>query len=255
MSTPLMTIAVLTFNGETLLDACLQSILRQWMPVPSEVLVIDNGSQQPVSLPPDGRLRLVRFETNRMNIGGTNACYAHAKAPWVLFVANDVRLHQGCIEQLWAHRSPKQVVQPVLIDGQGEIDNAGLRWHWPGYGSRIRTLDGTVPDAVANTCHLMPTSLWERVGGFDEGLGISHEDIDFCLRARRLGYRSGVVGSAVATHLMGQTIGRTISGHLSPYYHRARLKVIERHYRGWDRWSRLAAIQGLDWLSAHRPRR
>jgi GT2 family glycosyltransferase len=30
--------------------------------------------------------------------------------------------------------------------------------------------------------------VWERMGGFDESLGVAFNDVDFCLRAREKGY-------------------------------------------------------------------
>ena len=68
----------------------------------------------------------------------------------------------------------------------------------------------------------------------------------------------GAVLSAAAVHLMGQTTAKIVKN-LSPYYHRARVRVIRRHYRGVNRWSRLAAVGVLDAcvgriLRSNRPR-
>lgn len=249
---PTLSIAVLTYQGEALLPDCLQSILKQEMPTDWELLVVDNGSttHTPRLLLPHSRV--VRLERNIGNIGGMNACFAHAEGDWVLFVANDVRLHPNCVARLWEKRC--NLLQPVLYQPDGQVDNAGLNWNWPGYGARRRRVCGMpafvkVPSFAA-TCFLLQRSVWKELGGFDAGLGLSHEDIDFALRLEASGYGNFVNMEACATHLMGQTIGRVTVGPLSPRYHTARLRVIRKHYRGLNRASRVAAVQVLDGLSA-----
>lgn len=255
-----LTIAVLTYEGEHLLPECLQSISRQdpqgmeW-----ELLVLDNGSTEPVPgfLHTD-RQRVVRVSPNRGNVAGINHCFQEAHGDWVLFVANDVRLDPDCVTNLWKYRA--SLTQPILYQPNGAIDNTGLAWHWPGYGRRIRRYEpeGAVLQSrpsFAATCFLLQRSVWQELGGFDETLGISHEDIDFALRLRAHGYGSFVNTEASALHLMGQTIGRVTRRDLSPAYRRARRGVLDRHYRGLDWAARRLAVGLVDGLAARVPRR
>lgn len=252
-----LTIAVTTYKGAELLPACLQSLIPELEDFPEsyEVLVIDG---EPVTMPLPLPLRGRKLHAPPQgNINAMNVAFREAQGEWVLFVADDVRLHPGCLEALWTCRT--SVTQPILYDTTGAVDNAGLSWRWPGYGARRQTwwaggILQPVP-AFAATCFLMRRTVWEHVGPFDEALGISHEDIDYSLRLRQAGQGAFVNTLAEATHLMGQTIGRTTEGALSPYYHRARLRVVAKHYRGLPRLLRLGAIQLLDSVAAHRPRR
>lgn len=244
-----LTIAVLTYQGERLLPACLTSIVAQRIPVPYELLVVDGPSTPPATVPTYIKHRMVRLPTAAGNINGMNECFRQAAGDWVLFVANDVRLLPRCVERLWAHRG--SLCQPVLLTPQETIDNYGLRWRWPGYGSRIQTIRPygevlrPIP-AFAATCFLLQRSVWQEVGSFDETLGVSHEDIDFSLTLRKSGYRCFVNTQAQAVHLMGQTIGRVTPGPLSPRYHVARLRVLRKHYRGVNYWARRGAVVVLD---------
>lgn len=248
-----LTIAVLTYKDNGLLTDCLQSLWAQDISDPSlkawELLIVDDASPEPpqILLPH----RLVRHASNSgSNILPSNTAFREAQGEWVLLMANDVRLHPGAIEALWAHRFTHDITQPVLYQPDGKVDNVGLRWVWPGYGVRVRNTRSRRVDAFANTCVLMKQTTWLAVGGFDVGLGISHEDIDFSLRARRLGYRIGYCPHASATHLMGQTIGRVVQKPLTPYYQAARHRTILTNYQGLDRWARLTATGWLDGLSA-----
>lgn len=247
-----LTIAVLTYEGEALLPDCLKSIHDNLVDFPFayEVLIVDNGSTvlTAPALWPQHRLR--HLPTNVGNIGGMNKCFEYAQGNWVLFVANDVRLHPKALLSLWALRA--NLVQPVLYQPDGAVDNAGLDWIWPGYGRRRRVPPMTVAPylrlvpSFAATCFLLQRSVWQELGGFDEQLGISHEDIDFAMRLKRNGYNCFVNAHASATHLMGQTIGRVTKAPLKPYYHEARLKVLRKHYRGVDYWSRRLAVGLID---------
>ena len=252
-----LSIVVLTYNGEDLLDDCLESIRQQTIPCDYEVVVVDNGSTVPAK--PPKWVRLVRYADNAGNIEGTNRCIRAAQGEWILFVANDVRLQPGCVRDLWLAVKTLWdnigLVQPILMQPDGQVDNAGLRWVWPGYGLRLRKTQyyfaWEVP-VVANTCWMAKTA--GLAGGFDKDLGISHEDVDLCLALSRFKRRHFVVNTK-ATHLMGQTIGRVVRKPLSPYYHQARLRVLEKHYSGAAYWARRVAVEILDWLSRRRPGR
>jgi GT2 family glycosyltransferase len=50
---------------------------------------------------------------------------------------------------------------------------------------------------------LVPGSLWNRLGGFDETFFMYGEDADLAIRAARLGYRPAITPSAVVTHEVG----------------------------------------------------
>lgn len=47
---------------------------------------------------------------------------------------------------------------------------------------------------------LVSRECFERVGAYDEGLLVYYEEVDFCLRARRLGYRPRIDPAAVVLH-------------------------------------------------------
>ena len=49
----------------------------------------------------------------------------------------------------------------------------------------------TVQDlsAVTGACMLVKTSVWDAVGGLDEGFAVAFNDVDFCLRVRDAGRR------------------------------------------------------------------
>jgi len=54
--------------------------------------------------------------------------------------------------------------------------------------------------AVTAACMATRREVWEDIGGFDEELAVSFNDVDFCLRARALGWRTAWTPFAEAVH-------------------------------------------------------
>ena len=59
------------------------------------------------------------------------------------------------------------------------------------------------------------------------------------------GIRGRVIHDAHATHLANQTLRQTMTHHRQRF-HEARLKVIDKLYRGADRWLRRMAVNVID---------
>ncbi|QBI52727.1 glycosyltransferase family 2 protein [Streptomonospora litoralis] len=84
----------------------------------------------------------------------------------------------------------------VTIDGAGRRET-GLESREFDHGQH----DGNRPVlAVSSAGMLVRRDVWEQLGGFDRGLPIFRDDIDFCWRAGGAGHRVLVVTDAVAYH-------------------------------------------------------
>ena len=232
----MLSVAVLTYNKwPELLPDCLESIIPQ-LREGDELLVVDNGSDKPV--PPSSQYRLVRLPVNRGNVGGQNACLDAAKFRLILFVSDDVRLWKGCLKELvdFYEKRPYIRVQPVIRNLDGTIQNAGMDYRWPGYGiSRMKFKSTTTP-IIASICYLTGSDR-----KFDESLPMAYEDVDMSLRSKGL---CGVCPNAHATHLGNATLSYTKKDRWR--FHQARLQVIDKHFRGIDRWTRKLAVHIID---------
>jgi len=80
--------------------------------------------------------------------------------------------------------------------------NVGARVDSLSTGSRYSV------DAVSGCVMLIRRDVFERAGFFDEAYFFSFEDVEFCLRARRVGFRTVCTPDAIAYHEGGRTIGR-----------------------------------------------
>jgi Glycosyltransferase like family 2 len=140
------------------------------------------------------------------------------RGDWLLFLNDDVEaLQPGWLTALLAAAGRQDVgcAGAVLRYPDGTLQHAGVwldgRNAWAGR-HHFRHASGREPrvarwlqqdreqTAVTGACLLTPRRLFDAVGGFDEGLPVVFNDVDYCLRLRQLGWRSVVAAGAELTH-------------------------------------------------------
>lgn len=106
---------------------------------------------------------------------------------------------------------------------------AALRWT-----SRCRRVD-----AVTGACCVVRRSLWQDLGGFDEGFVNGCEDVDLCLRALARGRINAVALASTVGHHISSSPGR-------------KLRDEANTHRLVDRWrDTLAALAARRWCRAY----
>lgn len=166
-----------------------------------------------------------RNATNLGFAGNCNAGAARAIGDVLLFVNQDVYAAFGWSEGWDAallagfNRDPKiGIVAPRLLFPNGAVQSAGgvfdvacqpvhrfLNWsnvHHPliATASEVDWATGAAL-AIRREC-------WEQVGGFDAAYGRGYfEDVDFCLKARELGWRVWYEPRSTLFHSVGSTGG------------------------------------------------
>jgi GT2 family glycosyltransferase len=85
--------------------------------------------------------------------------------------------------------------------------------------------------AVSGCAMLLRSAALERVGPLDESLGWYFEDTDWCLRARRTGYRALVVPAARAWHEGAASFGGAADPRRIYYGTRNHLRTVQKFSR------------------------
>jgi GT2 family glycosyltransferase len=221
-TTPLVTVAVPTYNGRTLLEVCLSSLARQRFR-DFEVVIVDDGSSDDTlswlsKHWPD--VEVVALASNRGVTAAMNVCARSGRGELLGLFNNDVELAPGCLGQLvaalrdhpeagWAGAKLIDFHQRTRIDGAGDIftwEGAAGRL---GHGERDQCQYDT-PRAVLGVCGgaaLYRRSVLERVGPFDEDFFALYEDVDWDLRAQLAGFSCRYVPTAIVYHMGSATIG------------------------------------------------
>lgn len=213
---------VVAYQSAATIDECL-SRLRAADGV-AQIRVIDNNSQ-------DGTLTIVqrhaaadarvRFVANPDNPGFAVACNQGARdcdAPQLAFVNPDCLVEADTLARLRAHAlqaDAESLLGADLIDESGTRDPAARRRD-PDFaamlGSRsARALDLPVDDlqglqrvdAISGALMLMPRTLFDRIGGFDEAYRLHAEDLDLSRRAREAGALIAVANDVRVVHVRG----------------------------------------------------
>ena len=255
-----LTVSILNFNGKEVLPECIEAILNQEKPKEFELQIVDNastdGSEKEafVKYPIDA---LIREKNEYQFITGLNATFKYAKYENVLFVSNDTILQDGAIMNLYniSQKFQPCIVQPVFLEQSGKIQNAGMRMKWPGYGFADKSAGEFDPvsetEVFATGCFLMTRSIFKLVGRFDEELSPAfYEDVDYSLRAKRLGVKLLVDSSARVKHYTSYSFSKVYSKRdISKACHKNRVYVIKKHYRGLSMLTRVAVVNIIDMIN------
>jgi GT2 family glycosyltransferase len=137
------------------------------------------------------------------------------QAEWIWLLHDDSEPAPDALQRLLAaaRESPGAAVfgpkimdfsdRDVVLEAGITIDRAGRRIT----GIEPREVDQGQHDgdrdvlAVSSAGMLVRRDVWDQVGGFDAGLRLFREDIDFCWRVQAAGYRVRVVTDAVLYHV------------------------------------------------------
>ena len=198
---PKLGIIVLAYNALEYTQRAIKSIL-QHTDTDFTVYLVDNASTDATpewASNVDPRVRLLRSEENLGVSGGRNVGIAAALADNVdriVFLDNDVEVYSGW----WQPFAAALDANP----GAAIAGERGVRLHFHADGRNEESLTGPGPleaDMVVGFCMFMSADAVRQIGRFDENLGLFwHDDDDYCLRAKRLGFGVLHVGSGRLIH-------------------------------------------------------
>ena len=209
---PLVSIIIPTRDRLELVKRCVESIRSRTEYQPHEIVVVDNGSTDEETLhffrenEASGVLRVVAdpgpFNYSRLN----NRAAKEARGDILVFLNNDTEVDDvGWLTEMVSHAARAEVgaVGARLWYPDGTLQHGGVilglggvaghafphipKGH-PGYFNRAMLQQNC--SAVTGACLVVRKAVFEELGGLDEeNLGVTFNDIDFCLRATQAGYR------------------------------------------------------------------
>ena len=87
--------------------------------------------------------------------------------------------------------------------------------------------------AVTGACLLVKKALYEEAGGLDESFAVSLNDVDFCLKLRRLGYLNVFTPFAEAYHYESASRGSDMTGEAAQRYNDESARFGRSGRRSW----------------------
>ncbi len=228
----LVSVIIPTRNYGKVLNTCLESLFQKTDYPNYEVLVMDNGSTEPETLelfetwqnkePERFRCAPLDIPFNFSKINNQGVLKTNGK--YLLFLNNDTEIltpdwMSAMVEQ--AQRPPVGVVGALLLypDDQS-IQHAGVigglggvadHSHKlfpsdvPGYFGQIQTINNY--SAVTAACVMCRREVFDEVGGFEEELAQSFNDVDLCFKIVEKGYRNVYLPHVVLNHYESKSRG------------------------------------------------
>lgn len=218
---PLVSIIIPTRNALPLLQRCVDGILEKTTYPKYEIIVMDNGSDDPATLDylrtlsdgshrllqPRHTARVVRHDGPFNYSAINNLGVREARGEIVGLLNNDLEV----INPDWLEEMASQALRPeigcvgaMLYYHDNTIQHAGCLLGVGGVAGHafktfLRGDEGKFNrarlvqnySAVTAACLVVRKAVYEQVGGLDEqALAVAFNDVDFCLKVRAAGYRN-----------------------------------------------------------------
>jgi len=228
MTRPELSIAIVLYNSGDPLPDCVQSIRPELDSGFAELIAVNNASPDDsvsilhAELP---AAHVVELDGNRGFAAGVNAAVARARGRYWLLLNPDVRAPAGGLRALvaWMDAHPGlAVASPDIVDVDGRWEEPGRalpsvgrtllrlsRLHRllpPGVrrrifgGSYLTRGDQLNVGWVPGTAMIVRPAAVSEVGPLREELFMYGEDLEWCWRMHRAGWRIGVCSSATFVH-------------------------------------------------------
>jgi N-acetylglucosaminyl-diphospho-decaprenol L-rhamnosyltransferase len=277
---------VLNYRTPGLVLDCVDSLLPQLHP-DDRVLVVDNASGDDSAeriargLAERGSPAVGLLESDRNDgfSAGLNLGLRALEARAYLLLNSDTVLRPGALDALWeALRSDPRVgiASPRLEWPDATAQQSCFRFHTPLSELIAGSATGPIrsvldrwdvplpvaeaplePDWTSFAAVLVRSELLRDVGLLDEGFFMYYEDVDYCRRARRSGWRILHDPRARVVHLRGQSSpvkALTAAGKRRPrYYYASRARYYRKHF-GWQGYLAANLLwtfgRGIAWLRA-----
>lgn len=249
---PLVSVIVPTRDMASLLENCVRGVLDETDYPALELLVLDNGSEEPQTaellgrLAQDSRVRVLPmpgpFNYAKLNNDGVTA----ARGDVIVLLNNDIQmLHAGWLREMvaLAVRPDVGCVGAKLLYPDRRVQHAGVILA-PGplamHAFRLENAIELGHDAqlagvreylaVTAACLAIRRRVFDEAGGFDaHHFQVAFNDVDLCLRVADLGYRNLCTPFATLLHLESASRGDDLTGE-------KRLRWAREHARLMRRW-------------------
>lgn len=255
---PLVSIIVPTRDRADLLRTCMESLRRKTSYANYEIIVVDNGSSEPLALDylawleQSGTARVLRdpspYNFSQLN----NRAARQARGELLCLLNNDTEVFDGA----WLEEMVRQAIRPEigavgakLLYPDGRLQHAGVvvgLGQAAGHAHRFTPSDAPgyflqshiarYVSAVTAACLVISRAKFEQVGGLDEeNFAVAYNDVDFCLRLQQAGWHNVYTPHAVLIHHESVSRGDDFSAEHSPRYRRE-LDALQK------RWSTIESV-------------
>lgn len=268
-----VSIIILTYNVESVIKSCIESVLDQleknW-----EVIVVDNNSSdKTLEIVKKYPVKIIENKENLGFAGGNNLAVKQANGEYILFLNPDTVVEKGaikyCLECLETHSNVGAATVCILL-GDGKLDNAchrGFPTPWNSLawfsgltkifpksklfaGYTLGNLDLNKPhevDAINGAFFMIPKDLGDELKWFDTDFFWNGEDLDLCFRIKEAGYKIMYLPDKKVDHFKGASGGHKRGS--KTFYSRFDVMKLfyDKHYKDkYPSWVRTLTFLGIN---------
>lgn len=237
-----LSIVIVSWNVSTLLAKCLASVFSSLNTVPdapqTEVIVVDSASADDTIAMVQARYPQVRLLPQTENLGFTrcnNIGLAAASGRYLLLLNPDTEIVGSALAQMVSFLDANPdvgILGPHTLNTDGTTQPTRRRFPsvplaffestWLQPFAPRSMLDryyvvGPPDDAVLDVDWVQGSALmarrtvYEQIGGLDEGFVMFSEELDWCRRAKSAGWRVIYFGSAQIVHHGGKSTDQVVA--------------------------------------------
>lgn len=206
-----LSVIIVNYNTGDFLVRCLDSVASQ-SKVNSEVIVVDNASQDNSREEISKNYPWVKLITSRQNLGfagANNKALNICKGKYIYYLNPDTEVRPGafkCMIEYMDSHPEVGLAGTRLVNPDGSFQSS-VEKQYPGERHAKRELEELKGDIawVMGASMIVRRDIIEALKGFDESFFLYGEDMDLCLRVRKAGSLIGYIHDAVVVHWGGQS--------------------------------------------------
>ena len=253
-SAPQLSIIIVNYNVREFLHHALVSLQKAMKGIRGETIVVDNASDDGSIEMVKRRFPKVRLIANDSNLGfarANNVGLKQARGKYILLINPDTLVQENTLQvmiRFFEENPDVGLAGCKILNPDGTFQLAcrrsfpapwaavtkmiGLSALFPGsrlfgrYNLSYLSPDETYEiDAVSGSFMMVRREAYEQVGGLDEDFFMYGEDLDWCYRIQRAGWKNYYVHSTQIIHYKGESTKRSNLNEIRTFYQAMHLFV------------------------------
>lgn len=227
-------VIIIAYNSRDFIPACLASVRDALEGIDSEIIVLDNGSPDPLMSNVKEMFPEVIWLDSKVNLGfgkGCNLAAKQATKSHLFFINPDTIVSKTAITKTLEYIIKKPQAGLVgcrILNEDGTLQWACRRSFPSPLAAIFKTIglatlfpksrffasynmtyldpdQETEVDAISGSFFCISSQLYNELEGFDESFFMYGEDLDLCFRAKKLGYKNFYFPETSILHFRGQS--------------------------------------------------
>lgn len=253
-----ISVVIVNYNVREFLNNALISLFKALEGYSSEIFVVDNASDDGSVELVQQRFPLVHLIINKTNIGfakANNQALTLSTGKYLLLLNPDTLVQEDTFDKLiefFSLNKEAGMVGCKILNPDGSLQLACRRSFPTPWTAFTKTfgLSSLFPksklvarynltyldpdrsyevDAISGSFMMLKREVYDQIGGLDESFFMYGEDLDWCFRIQRSGWKVFYVPTTSIIHYKGESTKRSDIDELKIFYNAMRLFVRKHH--------------------------